>query len=85
MYKYYAIRHILTCHCQDKLTKLLLKYAEVVKPTVGKTADKGGVYVHKPGQVTGEIRCVRYWHAIGHSVSLLIFLLILCPLKSIAE
>jgi hypothetical protein len=59
--------------CQATLTKVILDYTEIVKPQVGKSAtsaDKAGVYVDRDGELMGEIRCVRHWHAIGQPVSL---------------
>lgn len=49
-----------------------MNYTQIVEPHQGKTAtsaEKTGVYVDRPGEVTGEIRLVRSWFAIGQEVS----------------
>jgi hypothetical protein len=58
--------------CQDPFNQSIYEYADVVPPhtTKTKTSDaKKGSYIHKPGQITGEVRVVKTWHGIGQGVS----------------
>lgn len=68
--------HLTTKGCsfpslQADITNSALNYAEYSKPHIGESAtsaDKAGKYVDRPGEVTGEIRLVKGWFAIGQEV-----------------
>ena len=53
------------------VTQSALEYATLCKPHTGKSAtsaDKAGKYIECPGEVSGEIRVVKGWFAIGQEV-----------------
>jgi hypothetical protein len=61
---------------QDILNDKVLRYATVVKPHIGRirsTKGKTGCFIHKKGEISGELRIVRHWHGIGQVVSVLVF------------
>jgi len=47
-----------------------LEFAKVVKPHFKSATaeERAGEYIYRPNEVTGEIRLVRSWHAIGQPV-----------------
>ena len=56
---------------QAEITNNVLEYANYVPPHIGKSAtsaDKAGKYMYKTGEVSGEIRLVKGWFAIGQEV-----------------
>ena len=55
------------------ITQAVLDYATLCKPHTGKSAtsaEKAGKYIERPGEVSGEIRVVKGWFAIGQEVCL---------------
>jgi hypothetical protein len=63
---------------QDKLYHSLMQFGTAVKPKYGNAADKNkrdyaGSYIHRPGQMTGIVKLVTGWHAVGHTVSVASF------------
>jgi hypothetical protein len=59
---------------QNKLFGCLMQFGKAVKPNYGKAADKNkrdhaSSYVHRPGQITGIVKLVTGWHAVGRTVS----------------
>jgi hypothetical protein len=65
---------IATDSWQAALFQAIQQYGQAARPTVKKTcADKHGrdqanSYIHKDGELTGIIKLVAGWHAIGHRV-----------------
>ena len=58
------------------MTSELLSYGEVNHPHIGKSAtsaSKVGKYADRPGEVSGEIRVVRTWYALGQEVWFILY------------
>ena len=56
---------------QALITKCALDNVTFCKPHIGKSAtgaDKASRYVERPGEVSGELRVVKGWFAIGQEV-----------------
>jgi hypothetical protein len=58
---------------QERFNDLCLKLAEKTPPTPGDSADGGyrnspDAYQDAEGEVSGRIKLVTCWHAIGHPV-----------------
>lgn len=56
---------------QQHVNEDLEEYAEAIKPYMRDLANNA-TFVERPGQIAGQARIVRGWHAIGRNVRALL-------------
>ena len=66
---------------KDIFNEICHQLAEVIPPTIGDGADRNGrnldgSYCWEKGELCGQIKIITSWHAIGHPVSGICFLVL---------